>query len=387
MGTEKQRIEKPLRGEFPMSDTITIIRQPAEERYAQELAALQHDDPYPRPPGWALSPRRVEVFLMGSGKETFSTPDGQKIPIRPKYLGDRRLIQVAIATLASERALLLIGEPGTAKSWVSEHLAAAICGTSRLIIQGTAGTTEDQIRYSWNYALLISEGPSERALVPSPLLRAMRQGQIARFEEITRCASEVQDTLLSILSEKEIVIPELGQVVSARRGFNLIATANTRDRGINEMSSALKRRFNFVTLPVVDTLEQEMAIVETRTRELMADYRIQAEVPADLLRLLVTVFREMRAGLTLDGQTRVKSPSTVMSTAEAISVLLNGCILAQHFGDGRVGVEEIARSMVGAVAKEDARDITCLEEYLENVARPRKESEWQAFYQAGKGLL
>ncbi len=370
-----------------MSETISVIRQPAEERCALELAALRHNDPHPRPPGWQLSPKRVEIFLMGSGQETFATPDRQKVAIRPKYMGDRRLIQVAIATLASERALLLVGEPGTAKSWVSEHLAAAISGTSRLIVQGTAGTTEDQIKYAWNYALLLAEGPSERALVPSPLMRAMRQGQIARFEEMTRCASEVQDTLLSILSEKEIAIPELGQVVPARRGFNLIATANTRDRGINDMSSALKRRFNFVTLPVVDTLEQEMAIVETRTRDLMADYQIQAESPADLLKLLVTVFREMRAGLTLDGQTKIKSPSTVMSTAEAISVLLNSSLLAQHFGNGKVGAEEVARSLVGAVTKEDARDVACLEEYLENVARTRKGSEWQAFYRAGKDVL
>ncbi len=370
-----------------MSEIPVAIRLPAEERCALELTALRHNDPHPRPPGWLLSPKRVEIFLLGSGRETFPTPEGQPVAIRPKYLGDRRLIQVAIATLASERALLLVGEPGTAKSWVGEHLAAAISGTSRLIIQGTAGTTEDQVKYAWNYALLLAEGPSERALVPGPILRAMRQGKIARFEELTRCASEVQDTLLSILSEKEIAIPELGQVVPAQRGFNLIATANTRDRGINDMSSALKRRFNFVTLPVVDTLEQEMAIVETRTRDLMADYRVQAEVPADLLKLLVTVFRELRAGLTLDGQTKVKSPSTVMSTAEAISVLLNGGILAQHFGDGRVGAAEVMRSLVGAVTKEDARDVACLEEYLENVVRPRKGGEWQAFYRAGKDVL
>jgi MoxR-like ATPase len=325
--------------------------------------------------------------LLGSGKETFPTPDGSKTAIRPKYLGDRRLIQVAIATLASERALLLVGEPGTAKSWVGEHLAAAISGTSRLIVQGSAGTTEDQVKYTWNYALLLAEGPSERALVPSPLLRAARQGQVARFEEMTRCASEVQDTLLSILSEKEISIPELGQVVPAQRGFNLIATANTRDRGINDMSSALKRRFNFVTLPVVDNLEQEMAIVEMRTRELMADYQVQAVIPPDLLRLLVTVFRELRSGLTQDGQTKVKAPSTAMSTAEAISVTLNSGLLAQHFGQGRVEAAEVARSLVGTVAKEDARDLACLEEYLETVARPRKEAGWQAFYQAGKEAL
>lgn len=370
-----------------MTKPTAIIRRSAEERHALELSALRHDDPHSRPPGWLLSPKRVEIFLLGSDGKTFPTPDGQAIAVHPKYLGDRRLIQVAIATLASERALLLVGEPGTAKSWVSEHLAAAISGTSRLIVQGTAGTTEDQIKYAWNYALLLAEGPSERALVPSPLLRAMRQGQIARFEEMTRCASEVQDTLLSILSEKEMAIPELNRVEPAQRGFSLIATANTRDRGINDMSSALKRRFNFVTLPVVDSLEQEMAIVETRTRDLMADYQVQAQVPPDLLRLLVTVFRELRAGLTLDGQTKVKSPSTVMSTAEAISVLLNGSLLAQHFGDGRVGPDETARSLVGAVTKEDARDVACLEEYLENVAQTRRGREWKGFYRAGKEVL
>lgn len=369
-----------------MTGANSTIRQVAEQRHELELAALRSEDPHPRPPGWLLSPKRVEIFLMGSGKQSFATPNGEKVAIRPKYLGDRRLIQVAIATLASERALLLVGEPGTAKSWVSEHLSAAVSGTSRLIVQGTAGTTEDQIKYAWNYALLLAEGPSEHALVPSPLMRGLQQGQTVRFEEMTRCASEVQDTLLSILSEKEIAIPELGQVVPARRGFNLIATANTRDRGINEMSSALKRRFNFVTLPVVDSLEQEMTIVESRTRDLMVDYHIQADIPPELLKLLVTVFREMRAGLTLDGQTKVKSPSTIMSTAEAISVLLNGSLMAQHFGNGKVGPEEVARSLVGAVTKEDPRDMSCLEEYLENVGRSRRGSEWQAFYQAGKDL-
>lgn len=360
------------------------IRLPSEERFAHELAALQAADTYERPPGWQLSPRMVEVFVMGSGGETFPGPDGQSIPISPKYIGQRRLIQVAIVTLASERSLLLIGEPGTAKSWVSEHLAAAISGNSRLIVQGTSGVTEDQTKYTWNYALLLAEGPSERALIESPIMRAIRNGQIVRFEEMTRCASEIQDTLLSILSEKELSIPELGQVVPARRGFNLIATANTRDRGVNEMSSALKRRFNFVLLPQTEDVEVEMRIVEQRTHELMGDYAIHADIPADVLSLIVTVFRELRQGKTQDGETQVKSPRSVMSTAEAISVLLDACALAQHFGKGQVEASDLVPGLRAAVAKEQVQDGGILDEYLETVARTREDEHWQQLYEAGR---
>jgi len=354
---------------------MSEIRIPAERRYADELAALAAADQAPRPTGWRLSPRAVETYVMGSDK-----PVGG-IPITPKYIGDRAIIQVAIATLASDRALMLVGEPGTAKSWLSEHLSAAIGGDSTRIVQGTAGTTEEHIKFSWNYALLLAEGPSERALVPSPILRAMREGTFARLEEVTRTSSEVQDSLISILSEKQISIPELGEVVSAQRGFNLIATANTRDRGVNEMSAALKRRFNFVTVPVVDDLDQEIRIVTRREAELRSDYEVHSQPPAELARLLVTVFQELRAGMTKDGKTKVKPPTTVLSTAEAISVLFSSSILAEHFGTGRVTPDDLARSLVGAVAKEDPADLHILREYVETVARGRP-GPWGDFYAA-----
>lgn len=356
------------------------IRQPAEVKYAAELEALAKADKHPKPPGWALSPRSVETYIMGADK-----PVGG-VTITPKYVGDKELVQVAIATLASDRALMLVGEPGTAKSWLSEHLSAGISGTSALVIQGTAGTSEEHLKYGWNYALLLAEGPSHKALVPSPVLRAMRDGKFARFEEVTRTSSEIQDSLISILSEKQVAIPELGEIVSAQRGFNIIATANTRDRGVNEMSAALKRRFNFVTVPVVDDLEQEIRIVTRREAELRSDYQVGLEPPEDLARMLVTVFQELRAGMTKDGKTKLKQPGSVLSTAEAISVLFNSGILAQSFGSSKVTAESVSRSLLGAVAKEGGDDVKALREYCETVAKSRT-GAWKEFYSAAKSRL
>jgi len=357
---------------------MSDLRLPAEAKYAQELQALEaNDSGKARPPGWKLSPRAVETYLLGSEK-----PVGG-VPITAKYVGERALVQVAIATLASDRALMLVGEPGTAKSWLSEHLSAAISGTSALIVQGTAGTSEDHLKYSWNYALLLSEGPSRKALVASPLLRAMQEGRFARFEEITRTSPEIQDALISILSEKQLALPELGEVVSAQRGFNLIATANTRDRGVNEMSAALKRRFNFVTVPVVEDLEQEIRIVTQREAELRSDYRVGVAPPAEIAKLLVTLFQELRAGLTKDGKTKVRSPTSVLSTAEAISVLFNSGILAEQFGSGKVTAEDLAASLLGAVIKEHADDVQAVREYCETVAKGRP-GAWKDFCAAAK---
>jgi MoxR-like ATPase len=373
-------LEKPSRLHYALPLMTTDIRLPAEVRYEAELSALAAEDKAPKPSAWKLSPRAVETYIMGASK-----PVGG-VTITPKYIGDRSLVQVAIATLASDRALLLTGEPGTAKSWLSEHLAAAISGTSRLIVQGTAGTTEEHIKYGWNYALLLAEGPSPKALVPSPVYRAMQAGQFARLEEITRTASEIQDALISILSEKQIGIPELGEILPAARGFNIIATANTRDRGVNEMSAALKRRFNFVTVPVVEDLEQEIRIVTKREAELRTDYQVGIEPPAELAKLLVTLFQELRAGVTKDGATKVKPPASVLSTAEAISVLFNSTILAEHFGKGKVTPDDLLRSMVGAIAKEGVEDLKVVREYCETVAKGRG-GLWKEFYAAGKQQL
>ncbi|MCC7541046.1 MAG: AAA family ATPase [Deltaproteobacteria bacterium] len=355
-------------------------RVPAERRYQAEIEALRNGDGGERPPGWALTPRAVVAYVLGT-----DVPVGG-VTITPKYVGDRALVEVAVATLASDRALLLAGEPGTAKSWLSEHLSAAISGTSALVVQGTAGTSEEHVKYGWNYALLLAEGPSPRALVASPILRAMRDGKVARFEEITRTSQEVQDALISILSEKQIAIPELGEVVSAQGGFNVLATANTRDRGVNEMSAALKRRFNFVVVPVVTDLEQEIRIVKKREEELRGDYQVGAPAPDEVARLLVTMFQELRAGVTKDGKTKVKAPGAVLSTAEAISVLFQSGILSRSFGSGTVGPSELARALVGAVAKEGDSDLKAVREYVETVAKGR-DGIWKAFGSAARAAL
>jgi MoxR-like ATPase len=364
-----------------------LIRQPAEIRCQHELAALAAHDRWPKPPGWRLSPRMVETFILGS-EEPLTGASSEPVAIAPKFVGDRRLVQVAIATLASDRALLLTGEPGTAKSWLSEHLAAAISGTSGLTIQGTAGTTEEQIKYGWNYALLIAEGPTRRALVESPILRGMNAGQLVRFEELTRCSAEVQDCLISVLSEQQVVIPELNETVSAKRGFSVIATANTRDRGVNDMSAALKRRFNFVTIPVIGDLDQEAAIVARRSRETL--YQLGADdhraLSDELIGLLTTVFAELRNGISWDGTARIKSPSTVLSTAELISTVTNSALMSSFFGNGEITIADAVGNLVSAIVKEQRDDLKILNDYLETVVKPRQDGLWPELYRAGREL-
>lgn len=341
-----------------------ILRLPAEELYREELEALIAADKDPVPTGWRMSPRSVLTYIMG-GKAC------GKI-ITPKYMGDKRLVEICIATLVTDRALLLIGEPGTAKSWLSEHLTAAINGDSSRVIQGTAGTTEEQIRYSWNYAMLLAHGPSFDSLVKSPVYTAMEDGAIARIEEISRCASEVQDALISILSEKRISIPELSEEVAARKGFSVIATANTRDKGVNEMSSALKRRFNIVVLPAPSDMETEINIVTSRVAQLADGFKINAELPdRSAVERVVTIFRELRDGKTLDGQIKLKPTSGVLSAAEAISLLVNSMALAGSFGSGRITDSDLAAALQGAVVKDESKDKAAWTEYLENVMRKR----------------
>jgi len=360
-----------------------ILRLHAEQQFAEELAELAKSDSHTRPPNWNLSPWAVATYILGG-----QLANG--FSITPKYIGSRRLVEIAIATLATDRALLLLGLPGTAKSWLSEHLTAAISGDSTLLVQGTAGTNEESMRYSWNYARLLAEGPSMQALVPSPIMRAMSEGKVARVEELTRLPSDVQDTLITILSEKTLPVPELapttgGVEIQAHKGFNIIATANNRDRGVNELSSALKRRFNTVILPVPESMEEEVTIVQSRVESLGQALELPAEKPPlEEVRRVVMIFRELRSGMTSDGKTRIKSPSSTLSTAEAISVVNQGLALAAHFGDGQMHAADIASGLVGAVVKDPVQDRVVWLEYLETVMKER--NSWKDLYRACRDI-
>ena len=358
---------------------MSILRPHAETAYATELAALAAQDEGARPTGWKLSPRAVVDYLLGE-----ALADGTEITT--KYFGDRRLIEVAVASLVTDRALLLVGVPGTAKTWVSEHLAAAISGDSTLLVQGTAGMSEDALRYGWNYARLLAEGPSEAALVPSPVMTGMREGKLVRLEELTRIPSDVQDALITVLSEKILPIPELNREVQAVRGFNVIATANDRDKGVNELSSALRRRFNTVVMPLPATLEEEVRIVSDRSSAAAATMElppITKDAAAEISRL-VTIFRELRSGRTEDGRTQLKSPSATLSTAEAISVVNQSRALSHHFGGGAgLKPEHLAASLTGAIVKDRSQDEAVWREYLDVVVRNRK--GWEDLWEELRG--
>lgn len=356
-----------------------FLREHAEQLYAQELEELKKQDSGKKPVNWKLSPQSVVAYLTGGKlKNGFE--------ISPKYIGNKRLMEIAVATLTTDRALLLYGLPGTAKSWVSEHLSAAVSGDSTLIVQGTAGTSEEAIRYGWNYAKLLAEGPSEKALVETPVMRAMKDGKIARIEELTRIGADVQDTLITILSEKALPIPELNTEVQASKGFNVIATANNRDKGVNELSSALKRRFNTVILPVPDSMEEEIDIVKRRVESFEKIMELPAEPPAlQEIRRIVTIFRELRSGVTTDGKTKIKIPSGTLSTAEAISVVNNGLAMAAYFGDGQLKAADLAAGIIGAVVKDPIQDKLVWQEYLETVVKPR--DDWKDVYRACRDLL
>ena len=210
-----------------------------------------------------------------------------------------------------------------------------------------------------------------------------------RFEEITRCVPDVQDALVSIISDKNISIPELpdANTVFAKPGFNIIATANLRDQGVNDLSSALKRRFNYVHIPIVSDKKTEIEIVRQRRRT-YARYEIPAAIEPGILDLLATAFRELRDGKTSEGIS-VKSPSTTLSTAEAIGTAVDAVLHCRYFGDGQVTSAAIARNLVGSIVKEDPQDLAALKEYIAIVAKKRGVSDkhWQGFHDEAQKML
>jgi MoxR-like ATPase len=371
----------------------SVQQPPAEERYADQLAFLRAVDGPARPPGWLLSPERVVDFLCGTHGASIRAPASADLPmdtpksmvIEAKFVGSRALVERCVVTLAGERGLLLVGQPGTAKSMLGELLAAAISGTSALTIQGTAGANEDHIRYGWNYAMLLDRGPRPEALVPSPVLTGMRTGKLVRVEEVTRCLPEVQDALISVLSERRMMIPELeGEQgsVFALPGFNIIATANLRDRGVSEMSAALKRRLNFETVPPIGDAKQEIELVRARAHALLSESGTDAGVDCRLLDILVTTFRDLREGRTDEGW-NVERPAAVMSTAEAITVAAAITRQGAFFSAQRDPVSLLPGYLLGVVLKDNQEDRDRVLAYWDGPIRRRGETDalWKRMYE------
>ena len=377
-----------------------FIKPPVEIRYREELEALKNTDEGKRPENWQMSPKAVRTFILGSQRPIVH--EGKEYIIGKKYFGNDALVERCIVTLAGNRGLMLVGEPGTAKTMLSELLSAAISGVSTNTIQGTAGTTEDMIKYSWNYAMLLAKGPGREALVPSPLYVGMEKGILTRFEEITRTPAEIQDSLISVLSDKVLNVPELGDngFLFAKPGFNVIGTANTRDKGVNEMSSALKRRFNFETVMPVREAAMEKRIIINEVNKLAQENHIDVRADENVAEILASTYHELREGVSSYGH-RIDKPSAVMSTAEAVSVYYQAMITGYYYGDGTLSMDSLVQNLVGAVAKENMEgrrsgeggrsgdDLEKVKEYFNTVIRDKSSKEgglWKEYYEARKWL-
>ena len=249
--------------------------------------------------------------------------------------------------------------------------------------QGGAIGNIRQLLYGWNEAVLRQRGPCPEALVPGPVYRGMRDGHIVRFEEIARCSTEVQDGILSILSERQILVPELDgerRVLFARAGFNIVATSNTLDQGVREMSAALKRRMNFETIEPIPEVGDEVEVVIREASRALLGSGVSVTVAPDIVEVLVTIFHELRNGQTVDGRSTDRLAAAVMSTAEAVSVVHAMGIHAYYYRDGTMHAEDLVHFLVGASLKDNREDRRRLRHYFDTEVALRKASVWQVVY-------
>jgi len=354
---------------------LNVRRYPAEITFQNELSKIVDNDKHPTPPGWNMSPIAVEKFIIGD----------EKLQVQRKFIGDREQITRIIISLVTNRGAMLVGEPGTAKSLLSELLAAAISGDSTLTVQGGAVDQVSQLLYSWDKSILKQHGHCKEALVPSPLYCAMRDGKLARFEEIVRCPQHIQDAVLSILSEGTLVIPELSltkgeNVLFAKEGFNIIATSNTRDLGLNQMSSALKRRMNFETIRPIPFVDDEIEIVNQEATRLLKLSGVNVQPNIDVISLLVTIFHELRNGQSLDGRSTDRLSGTAMSTAEAVSVAHALGVHAFYYRESNMQIGDLVEFLIGATLKDNPEDRRRMRHYFETEVATKKGEAWREIY-------
>ena len=348
-------------------------RLPAEEEYREELERLRQEDRFPVPPGWRMSPVAVETFIQGD----------ESLGVARKFVCEPELVTRVVIALCTSRGSLLVGEPGTAKSLLSELISAAVSGDSSLMVQGGSVSTVGQLLYTWNEALLRQRGPCPEALVPSPLLRAMREGRLLRFEEIARCPQTLQDSVLSILSDRVITIPELGGedgVIYASHGFNIIATSNSVDEGLNRMSAALKRRMNFETIKPIMQLDDEIDVVRSQVNKHNARAGVDVELDPMVLEVLVTIFHELRNGQSMAGRSTDRLAGAAMSTAEAVSVAHALSVHAFYYQQGRMTIGNLVPFILGAALKDKPEDRRRFRHYFDSEIAERPGDYWQALY-------
>jgi MoxR-like ATPase len=357
-----------------MKTSERVQRVPAEIRFADELARLKQHDDSPVPPGWKLSPIAVEKFVVGD----------KALGIQRKFVAEPGVVRRIVISLCTNRGCFMVGEPGTAKSWVSELLAAAVSSDSTLVIQGSAVTSVSQLLYDWDQARLARSGPTREALIPGPLFRGMRDGKLVRFEELSRCPQNLQDAILSVLSERIISIPELGDqdgILFASAGFNIVATSNGVDEGVNRMSVALRRRLNFETISPIRRLQDEVDVVMAELATLNQGAGIRINIDADVVLALVTMFHELRSGQSLDGRSTHRLAGAALSTAEAINVAHALSVYAFYYSDGIMKAEDLVHFIIGTALKDRADDRRRLRYYFDTEVSQKPGKIWQAVHE------
>ncbi|MDF1630433.1 MAG: AAA family ATPase [Alcanivoracaceae bacterium] len=357
-----------------MKKSERVQRLPAEVRFAAELEKLRQHDDSPVPPGWQMSPIAVEKFISGDAA----------LGVGRKFVAEEGVVRRIVISLCTNRGCFLVGEPGTAKSWVSELLAAAVSGDSTLLIQGSAVSSVSQLLYDWDRAALARSGPHRQALIPGPLYRGMRDGKLVRFEELSRCPQSLQDAILSVLSERIISIPELGDddgTLYAAPGFNIVGTSNSVDEGVNKMSVALRRRLNFETIRPIRRLQDEIDVVLQELAMLNENSGIHLVPEPTVIEVLVTMFHELRSGQSLDGRSTHRLAGAALSTAEAINVAHALSVYAFYYHEGVMRVEDLVHFIIGAALKDKPDDRRRLKYYFENEISQKPGKAWQAIYQ------